>query len=116
MDIERKLLWWKYIESEIPQMFGWNFLIINEPREIKIINSRICHALELVEERRKIDSGLIENCGGLHYDLFSLYSPTVEIDFRDVYDGFVKKDRMLQKRETRQGWNYLIDKIITGKI
>lgn len=116
MDNERKLLWWKYVETEIPQLFGWNFLLINEPREIKIINNNLCHALGLVEERRKIDSGLIKNSGGLHYDLFSLYSPTVEIDFKNVYTGFVRRDRRLQRRETRDGWDNFLDKIISGEI
>jgi hypothetical protein len=116
MDIERKLLWWKYVESEIPQKFGWNILIINEPREIKMINSKISQVLELIYERRKIDSGSIKDSGGLHYDLFTLYSPTFAINFRDVYKGFAKEDRRLQRRESRNGWDYLIDKINIGEI
>ena len=116
MGVERKLLWWKYVENEIPQLFGLNFLIINEPREIKIINDRICYALEIVEERKKIDEGILWNSGGLHYSLFTLCSPTSKIDFNVVYGGLVKKDRVLQKRETKEGWNYFIEKIIGGEI
>ncbi|MCK4647564.1 hypothetical protein KAT24_01380 [Candidatus Pacearchaeota archaeon] len=116
MDIERKLLWWKYIESEIPQLFGWNFLLINEPREIQIITNNICYALEIVEEKREIDFGLIENSRGLRYDLFTMYSPAIEINFKEIYTGLVKKDRRLQKRETRDGWNYLINQIVCGEI
>jgi len=116
MDIERKLLWWKYIESEIPQLFGWNFLIINHPREIKMINNRICYALEIIKEERKIDEGLIRNSEGLHYSLFTLYSPTIKINFNEVYGGLTKKDRRLQKRETIDGWNYFIDKIVNCEV
>ncbi len=116
MDIERKLLWWKYLESDIPQLFGWNFLLINEPREIKIINSKICNALKIVEERRQIDSGLIKKSDGFHYDLFTIYSPTVKIDFRNIYTGIVIRDRRLQRRETMDGWNLLVNQIVSGEI
>jgi len=116
MDVERKLLWWKYIESEFPQLFGWNFLIINELREIQMIQHKLCYTLEMIEERREIDSGIIRNSGGLHYDLFTLYSPTFKLDFNEIYRGSVKRDRRLQKRETFQGWNNFIDQIVLGEI
>ena len=116
MDITRKLLWWKYVEDEIHQLFGWNFLLINEPREIGSINNKLCYALEVIEERRQIDSGILKNSRGLHYDLFTLYSPTIKIDFNKIYSGCVKKDRRLQKRETRDGWNCFIDNIVFGEI
>jgi hypothetical protein len=116
MNVERKLLWWKNVETEFPQLFGWNFLIINESREMKIVRDKICEALEIVQESRKIDSGVIMNSGGLHYDLFTMYSPTAKVSFCNVYEGSVKKDRRLYMRKTEKGWNSFIDKIASGQI
>ena len=117
MDIERKLLWWKYVEDEIHQLFGWNFLIINEPREIRIIKDKLCYALEVVEEEREIDYDMVKSSDRLHYGLFTLFSPTAKIDFRNVYQGRVYKDRRLQKRESGLiGWSHLIEQIVSGEI
>ena len=116
MNVERKLLWWKNVETEFPQLFGWNFLIINEPREIKIARDKICDALGIVQESKEIDSGNVDNSDGLHYDLFTMYSPTPKMDFGEVYEGLVRKDRKLYMRKTEKGWNSFIDKIASGEI
>ena len=116
MNVERKLLWWKFVESEEPQLFGWNFLLINEEREAKAIYDKICDELEVVEERKEIDSGAIPNSGAIHYDLFTLYSPKVCIDFSKIYEGCVKKDRRLQRRYSKEGWNQFIDLVVSGAV
>jgi len=116
--VSKKLLYHCSVSSQTPQEFLWNFLIINEPREIKTIRGKIFDQLRPLEELKSIDSCLIPNSQGIHYDLFSIYSsvPESKVDFSQIYIGFVRRDRNLQPKKSPSGWNGLIDLAFNGKI
>jgi len=113
MNVERKLLWYKSSEPN-PERHYWNFLIINEQREITQIKQRLYEQLQPVVAKKNIDNGKIF-FGDLSYELFCLETPISQIDFSKVYGGKVKDDRRLQPRRTPEGWNDLIDKIFAEK-
>lgn len=112
--IERQLLWYKSSKSD-PEQHFWNFLIINENREFNGIRQKLYDSLKSIIEENMMDYGKIEN-SNLHYGLFCLVSPTSNIDFSKVYKGYVAKDRRLQSRKTRDGWNEFINQVQRGEI
>ena len=112
--IERQVLWYKSSKSD-PERHFWNFLIVNEHREIRIIKQNLYDLLSPIVEERIIDRGQIEN-SDLSYVLFCLVSPTPTVDFFKVYQGKVKRDRRLQSRMTLDGWNDFIEKVHCGEI
>lgn len=113
--IERKLLYGMY-STPNPERHYWNILLINEPREIKIIQQKLYEALSPIVSRTQIDRGKINGDPRLHYELFCLESTVSKIDFLRVYQGKVKKDRRLFIRESSEGWLNFVDQIYNGKI
>ena len=111
---ERKLLWEMYSLPN-PERHYWNILLINEPREIKIIQQKLYEALAPVISRTDIDKGKI-GMEKLHYELFRLESTVSEIDFSEVYQGKVKRDRRLFIREDPDGWLNFVDQIYNGRV
>lgn len=128
MDIERKLLWYRYSESE-PERHYWNILIINTPKIIKSLWQRIYRELtppvedttvsfDSIVSNNLIDEGKIRKSGGLHYEFRCLEATVAHIDFSKVYRGKVNKkgDRRLEPRESPEGWFDFRDKISRGEI
>jgi hypothetical protein len=111
--IERQLLWYKSSQP-FPERHSWNFLAINEMREIKIIRQNIYDSLKPIVEEKPIDKGRIES-SDLFYELFCLITPIYQIDFSEIYQGKIKRDRRLQPRINKEGWNNLINKIQCGE-
>jgi len=63
---------WTVDEGEqTRQRYRWVFLVINEPDKIREIKDRIYEQMALIVDQRKIDSGIVQNSGNLHYELFS---------------------------------------------
>ncbi len=81
----------------------WYFLIINEPREIGRILTRIYQQLQpILEEPTELTRGPIPNSGGLHFELLSLLTEKGEFPwnkYQAIYGGKWKKDRTLEKLE-----------------
>jgi len=113
-DIERQVLWYRASKS-VPERHHWNFLVINEQREIRGIKQNLYDVLNPIIEERIIDQGPIEN-SSLSYILFCLVTSTPIADFSKIYQGKVRKDRRLQPRMTLDGWNDFIEKIHHGEI
>lgn len=111
---ERQILWYKYSSAE-PERHNWNFLIVNEKREIAIAKQNLYEQLEPVVEERLIDKGKVF-CSDLFYELFCIETPINKLDFSKVYQGKVREDRRLQPRRSINGWNNLISKIFHGDI
>lgn len=108
----RKIRWYKRSEDS-PERHHYNFLIINQPREITGIKQKLYDQLQPIIEEREIEQGVVE---GLHFKLFTLETITSQIDFSRIYQGDVKWDRRLQPRKSGSGWNDFIDLIASGKI
>lgn len=113
---ERKVVYDWNVISQIPQIFQYNFLVQNEPREIDHIRCKLFAQLKPLEESQTISDGLIRGSGGIHYAFFSVLSslPNEILDFRKIYDGKVKIDRRLHSRVSEQNWNDLIRKVEDG--
>jgi len=113
--IERKLLYYRESKNN-PEEHIWNFLIINEEREIKLIKQNIYSQLNPIYEEKTIDQDLIPYSNGLHYQLFTLKTVNYHLDLSKVYLGKTIKDRRLQSRTSKDGWNDLINKVYQGEI
>ena len=123
--IERQLLWYMYSEN-VPERHYWNILIINEQREIDLARQKLYKELNPIVEGTNvslkpvvsetlIDKGKIKD-SRLVYELFCLETMVSSIDFSRIYQGRVRKDRRLQPRRSRSGWNDFIDKVYHGEI
>lgn len=113
MGIERQLVWYK-TSKDFPERHYWNFLLINEQREIEQIKQKLYDNLGYVLEETQIDKGKIIN-SDLMYVLFRIEATKPELDFSRIYKGKVRKDRILQPRKSLSGWNDLINKIALGE-
>jgi hypothetical protein len=111
---ERQVLWYKASKSN-PEMHIWNFLIVNEQREIDGIKQKLYGQLEPIVEEKPIDKGRVGD-SDLFYDLFRLETPTNHMNFSEVYLGKIRWDRRLQPRRDKNGWSSLIDKISQDEI
>jgi hypothetical protein len=111
--IERQLLWYKSSE-DCPEIHHWYFLAINEKREILQIKQKLHDNLGYIVEESIIDNGKV---GGsdLFYEIFCIDATKPELDFFDIYNGKVRKDRVLQPRKSPGGWNNLINKVASGE-
>jgi len=111
--IERQLLW--YMTSKnFPERHSWNFLIVNEPREIGLIKQKLYENLGYIVEEKIIDKGRVKN-SDLFYEIFCLEATKREVDFSRIYQGELRKDRVLQPRKSSGGWNDLINKVASGE-
>lgn len=124
VEVQRQLRWWRYSEEE-PELHYWNFLIVNEEREIRDIRQKLRDALTPVDEMYKVsfhriieekvlDAGEVRGHPGLLYELTHLVSTNPNIDFSKVYKGLVVKDRRLRPRKKNAGWNDLIQTAYLG--
>ena len=113
--IERKLLYYKESKSN-PEEHIWNFLLINEEREIDLIKQKLHNQLYPIHEEKIIDEGPILNSNGLHYKLFTLKTTNHKLDLSLVFLGKTIKDRRLQPRKTLGGWDDLINKAYQGEV
>ena len=111
--IERQLLWYM-TSTNFPERHSWNFLVVNELREISLIKQKLYENLGYVVEEEIIDNGKVEN-SDLFYELFCLKATKREIDFSRIYKGKARKDRILQPRKSSGGWNDLINKLASGE-
>ncbi|MAH49513.1 hypothetical protein CMI37_27060 [Candidatus Pacearchaeota archaeon] len=109
---ERKLLWYR-LSSAVPERHRYNFLIINDPREIGIIKQKLYEQLKPVIEEKTIEEGVVE---GLHFKLLDLETTASKVDFSKVYKGKVRQDRRLRPRGTSGGWNDFVNLIASGRI
>ena len=110
--IERQLLWYMYSEMKDPEKHHWNILAIGERREFEIIKQKLYEQLtpivpgEGVSFHRVLDEKVIDTGktrdSKLHYWLFSLETTAGYIDFSKVYEGKVRKDRILCQRRHRK--------------
>ena len=113
MDFERMLRWYKSSES-CPEIHHWYFLAVNKKREIQQIKQKLYDNLGYIVEEAVIDNGRFGD-SGLFYELFRIDATKYDLDFSLVYNGKVKKDRVLQQRKTSSGWNDLINKLSKGE-
>ncbi len=112
--VERQILWYKASKSG-PERHFWNFLVVNEQREIEGIKQKLYGQLEPIVEEKYIDRGKVCN-SDLFYELFCFETPINHIDFSKVYHGRIKWDRRLQPRKDKNGWSNLVDKISHDEI
>lgn len=100
MKLERKIYWNREFNYPGEDVTSWYFLIVNKPREIKRIKTRIYEALAPTDNQENLDSNLIPGSDGLHYDLFKLESPRCGFkDPKKVYNGRWKRERRLCTRQ-----------------
>ncbi len=110
---ERQILWYKASKAA-PERHSWNFLVVNEQREIDAIKQKLYSQLEPIIEERVIDKGKV--CSSeLFYELFCLETPINHMNHSEVYQGRFKWDRRLQPRKEKVGWSSLIDKVSQGE-
>ena len=95
---ERRLHYNMVAESPPENIFSWYFLIVNELTELKRITQRMYNKLKPVHERIDFDNGNVGNSHGLKYSLFCLRSSVCELDFSQIYNGKIIKDRRLYSR------------------
>ena len=97
---ERRIHYNMVAESPPENVFSWYFLIINEQREIERITQRMYDALKPTQDQIIFDKGNVENSHGLKYILFCLKSSVCNLDFSQIYNGRIIKDRKLYQRES----------------
>ena len=111
--IERQLIWYKTSQN-FPERHYWNFLLINELREINLIKQKLYDNLGYVIEEKKIDRGKIRD-SDLFYEILCIEATKPDINFSEIYQGKVRKDRILQMRRSPDGWNSLINRLANGE-
>ena len=111
--MERSLYWYKSSE-DCPEIHHWYFLAINEKREIRQIKQKLYDNLGYIFEESIIDNGRFGN-SDLSYEIFRIDATRPELDFSEVYQGKIRKDRILQPRKSSSGWNDLINKVASGE-
>jgi hypothetical protein len=111
--MERQLFWYKTSQSN-PERHFWNFLVINEARELGQIRQKLYDNLGYIIEDKIIDRGKIKD-SDLIYELFCLETTGSQLDFSKIYQGRVKRERRLHTRKNNNGWNNLIEQIYNGE-
>lgn len=113
-EVQRQVLWYRASEN-FPERHCYNVLIVNTVREINIICQRLYEQLKPIVEEEVIYEGRIPRTM-LHCKLISLVSPVSEVDFSKVYDGRVRPSRYLVPRQSLNGWNKFIERVVSGEI
>lgn len=120
--MERQIRYW--VEPASPPSTGeetlrWNVLVINEPREITGVHTKIKTTIPPTEDFRTLADGVVPKSGGLHYNLSSFYTHDIDprkVEWRMVYGGRVVEDRKLATRKTSKGLpNYVRNAIKKGE-
>jgi hypothetical protein len=116
----RHLLWnvKSVPQSGDPPQQSWTFVIVNEPREIGLIEQRIREQLEPTENERTVTKGPISGPGGVHYKAITIDSYNGmrpdDVDLRAVYGGPRKRDERLGSHRTPDGLQRYIDEMFAG--
>ena len=113
---QRQLLWnVKSIPEGDPPQQSWIFVIVNEPREIKIIEQRIREELSPTDQQQTVTRGLIQRSDGLHYKAITVdsYKRTTpeDVNLRAIYKGPRRRDEKLGSHRTTDGLATYIDRM-----
>lgn len=96
---EKRLHYNLVAENPSENIFSWYFLIVEDKTEIEKIGQRICENLGTTEHTY-IKEGIVGNSHGLRYSFFNLQSSRNKIDFSQVYNGKIIKDRRFYSGES----------------
>lgn len=113
-ETERQVRWNVQSDSKEPaQPHTYFFVIINETREINRIEQKILGQLRPVDEFHKRTEGNIQDGREkkLKYRLISMKSSLISnnLNFPEIYNGTIIKDRELYERERQNGLEDYID-------
>jgi len=111
-DVKRRILWNTERAEQGTNTVRWYFLLVNEPRELGRIRERIFTQLQPIYDYKAIDTSLVPNSGGIHYELFYLESECGKFPSNQkqtVYGGLWKRDRRLESRQNESGLLNILD-------
>ena len=117
--INKRQIRWEARSEDNPPQHVYNFLIINENREIRRITQRLSELLKPATEPRTLVEGIVP-ATRLRYQLITLTSyqnaSPDKIELRIVYKGRITRDRELYQRKSVDGLaNHVEEQVMSGR-